>query len=240
MKFLDRIIEKQKNPNTHPLTIAFIGDSVTQGCFECYIDRNDKIETVFDYKSSYSTRLREKLNLIFPKIEFNIINSGISGDKAIRGYNRIVEDVIKYSPDLVVVAYGLNDANQGSDYLDFFKNGLTGMFKVLKDSNIETLYLTPNMMCEYARSLLRDKQLIDCANHAAEVQNSGLLDKFVDEAKIICGEYNVEYIDIYSNWKRLNSYGVDTTILLANYINHPIREMQEYIAQKIFEKILDI
>ena len=35
MKFFDKIQAKLKDRQAEPITIAFIGDSVTQGCFEC-------------------------------------------------------------------------------------------------------------------------------------------------------------------------------------------------------------
>ena len=39
MKFLEKINQKSKDlMGTAPVTIAFLGDSVTQGCFECYYD----------------------------------------------------------------------------------------------------------------------------------------------------------------------------------------------------------
>ena len=60
-----------------PITIAFLGDSVTQGCFECYLTSPNSLETVFDYKSAYSTRVRELLNMLYPSAQVNIINSGI-------------------------------------------------------------------------------------------------------------------------------------------------------------------
>ena len=64
-----RIIEKinQKNKDIYgdkPVTIAFLGDSVTQGCFECYFDQQG-VQTVFDSKSSYPTRVKEILNILY-------------------------------------------------------------------------------------------------------------------------------------------------------------------------------
>ncbi|HCH27997.1 MAG TPA: GDSL family lipase, partial [Ruminococcaceae bacterium] len=58
MKIIEKLNAKQDIYGEKPVTIAFLGDSVTQGCFECYIKEDGKIETVFDYKSAYSTRLR--------------------------------------------------------------------------------------------------------------------------------------------------------------------------------------
>ena len=48
----------------------------------------------------------------------------------------------------------------------------------------------------------------------------------------------VSVADCYSEWKRLYESGVDTTMLLANRINHPTREMHKLFAKKIFDIIL--
>ena len=72
MEIIKKLNLKQKIYENDPVTIAFLGDSVTQGCFECYIKSDGKIETVFDYKSAYSTRLREILNILYPRFLCNI------------------------------------------------------------------------------------------------------------------------------------------------------------------------
>ena len=65
MKILEKINQKSKDlVGTAPVTIAFLGDSVTQGCFECYYDEKDNLQTVFDSKSGYPSRVKEMLNLL--------------------------------------------------------------------------------------------------------------------------------------------------------------------------------
>ena len=62
MKIIEKIIKKQTSLRENPaVTIALIGDSVTQGCFECYTDGKGDLQTVFDYASAYGTRLKEML-----------------------------------------------------------------------------------------------------------------------------------------------------------------------------------
>lgn len=55
---------------------------------------------------------------------------------------------------------------------------------------------------------------------------------------MLCKEYNITVCDLYSVWEKMSSLGVDTTELLANKLNHPIREMHYYIAIKLIEVIL--
>ena len=50
MNIMNKIRARAENNSAHEgVTIAFLGDSVTQGCFECYTLENNRIETVFDY-----------------------------------------------------------------------------------------------------------------------------------------------------------------------------------------------
>ena len=103
MKIRELLKKKQEcNRDAKPVTIAFIGDSVTQGCFECYLTSPDSLENVYDYACAYSTRVKEILNMLYPSVQINIINSGIAGDNALGGESRFERDVLAYNPDLAV------------------------------------------------------------------------------------------------------------------------------------------
>ncbi|MBO5898044.1 MAG: SGNH/GDSL hydrolase family protein, partial [Clostridia bacterium] len=99
--------------NREGVTIAFLGDSVTQGCFEVYYKNNGAIETIFDKRYSYEAYVFELLCMLYPSATVNIINAGISGDNAENGARRVDEDALAFHPDLLVVSYGLNDAVSG-------------------------------------------------------------------------------------------------------------------------------
>ena len=114
MKVVEKIKLKQEDLlNSQPITIAFLGDSVTQGCFECYLTSPTTLETVYDSASSFSNRLKELFAILYPKAPINFINAGVSGDSAVGGLKRIDRDVLKYNPDLVVVGFALNDSCAG-------------------------------------------------------------------------------------------------------------------------------
>ena len=104
-KTLNRFGEK-------PVTVAFLGDSVTHGCFEVYRAGEEGIETVFEINRSFSTRFKEIMNTIYPATQINVINSGISGDTTEGALKRVERDIISYNPDLVVVSLGLNDCRR--------------------------------------------------------------------------------------------------------------------------------
>ena len=73
---------------------------------------------------------------------------------------------------------------------------------------------------------------------ANNVQNSGVLKAYFESAKAVCEECGVTVCDLYPIWERLKNAGVDTTELLANKLNHPIRELHYYIAIKLMETML--
>ena len=101
------LAEKAKdNWNARPVTIAFLGDSVTQGCFEIYKKNETEIETVFDKNNAYHTDVAKILAVLFPSVPVNIFNAGISGDNAPHALERMEQDVLCHHPDLTTAATG--------------------------------------------------------------------------------------------------------------------------------------
>ena len=243
MKILEKLSKKHRNMYGHEsVTVAFLGDSITQGCFECYFDKNDGIETVYDYKSAFSTRFRELLNILYPNVQVNIINSGISGDAALGCLRRLERDVLRFSPDLVVINSGLNDCVMGGEEkLQAYGDALKTIFEKCKESGAECIMLTECMLNdEVSPQLLSDSRMVEYAERFMKAQNSGLLDKYFDKAKDAAREAGVPVCDQYAIWKLMNKSGVNTTELLANKLNHPIREWHYYIAIKLIETIFEI
>ena len=241
MKIIELLKQKQEGLiKNKPVTIAFLGDSVTQGCFECYLTGPDSLQTVFDYKSAYSTRVREILNLLYPSVQINIINSGVSGDSAPVGLQRLERDVLSYNPDLVLISYGLNDSTGGKEGIGKYTSALEEIFSQLKKKNIETIFLTQNYMNTKTSPHLKEELFINLSKtFASDVQNSGVLKAYFAAARAVCEKYDVKICDLYPVWEKLEKAGVDVTELLANKLNHPIRELHYYMAMKIVETILD-
>lgn len=240
MKIIDKIKNKALDIYAEkPVTIAFLGDSVTQGCFECYFDEKG-IQTVFDAKSSYSSRVKELLNLLYPSAQINIINSGISGDNAPNGNKRFERDIAPYHPDLVVVSFGLNDACSGRENVARYTEALKSIFEKVKALNAECIFIFQNTMNTKVSCHLKDEREKELARSFAEIQNRGDLKYYCEQAKITAKECGVEFCDLYSVWENMIEGGVDTTELLSNKYNHPVREFHYYIAIKIIEKMFGI
>ncbi len=240
MKILEKFKKRaQDNVNSEPITIAFLGDSVTQGCFELYITPDGNMETVFDKESAYHRDLDKMLSVLYPTVPVTIINAGISGDRAPHGLERLERDVLRFQPDLTVVCFCLNDCTAGIDGLDVYKTALNGIFEKLQSAGSEIIFMTPNMMNTYISNEITDKSIRKAAQDCHYLQTTGIMDAYLDEAKNICKARSIKVCDCNAKWKTLAENGVDTTRLLANRINHPVREMNWLFAVSLLETIFN-
>jgi len=223
-------------PNKIP-TIAFLGDSVTQGCFEIY-RVGEGLDTVYDKEHAYSTYVYRILARLYPRCQVTIVNAGISGDQSEGGLARLERDVLSHSPDLTVVCFGLNDSGKGMDYVPTYKKNMTAIVEKLKAAGGEVIVLTPNMMCDKVSHLLTDPNFIEIAKSCAKTQNDGVLDAYAEAARAAARECGVKLCDVYAKWKAMSAAGIDTTALLSNDINHPTRDMNWIFAYSLVETMI--
>ena len=240
MKITKLLAEKAKdNMNNPGVTIAFLGASGTQGCFELYKKSPNEYETVFDKNSAFHAYIAKIFSVLYPTVPVNIINAGISGDRAAHAYERLERDVLRYNPDLVVVCIGLNDAGAGKEGLENYTKSLENIFKKLMEKEIEIIFMTPNMMNTYISYSIQDKDILEVAEITMKLQVEGIADMYMNAAKDVCKKYDIPVCDNYEHWKTLYNNGVDTTELLANKINHPTREMNWlpaiYLVEQMFK-----
>ena len=85
-----------------PITIVAFGDSVTHGAVA---------SGEMDYESVYHHRLAKMIHGVRNYVPVNVINAGIGGITAKGSLGRIEKQVFAHDPDLVIVAFGLNDVN---------------------------------------------------------------------------------------------------------------------------------
>ena len=238
MKIIDKIEQKSKNLFSGDIpTIAFLGDSVTQGCFEIYLNEEKKIQTVFDGEHAYHRYLSKIFGMLYPNAPVNIINAGISGGSIRKGYERLEKDVLRFSPDLVVVSFGLNDATDFEEGLPEYKEYLSKIYDKVQERGIELIFLTENMTNTYVKYDMNEA-FKKTANLTMGMQNEGMLGKYFDAAKEVSKKYSVPVCDVYSKWLLLAKHGVDTTALLSNHINHPIRGMNWLFAYSLVETMM--
>ena len=205
------------------ITIVAFGDSVTHGAVA---------DGEINYDTVYWNRLRNKILAKKIFVPVNVINSGSGGVDARSSLMRFEHQVLSHSPDLVIICFGLNDVN---GELDDYLSSLGKMFKKCKYRDIDTIFLTPNMLNTYVADDTPTKHL-SYAKKTADMQNGGKMDLFIYSAKKLAEDMGIAVCDCYSKWKEL-SLTEDTTLLLANRINHPLKEMHELFASELFRLI---
>ncbi|MBO5913550.1 MAG: GDSL family lipase [Clostridia bacterium] len=239
MTVVEKIIEKQNNIYTAPpITLAFLGDSVTQGCFELYPIEPGNVDTVYDPESAYHNRVKQMLNLLYPRVPFTVINAGISGDRAISATKRLESHVLKYNPDLTVVCFGLNDAAYGADKVEEYIASLREIFTRLRDNGSAVIFMTPNTMALKVNQRVWQPKVKAVIVAKSTDEERASLDLHIDRARKLCAEMDVPVCDCYAIWKQMAKAGVDTTSLLSNDINHPTREMHYLFAYELVKMII--
>ena len=205
------------------ITVAIFGDSVSHGAVNGY----------YDYENVYWHRLQKKLNAMRSYVPINVINAAIGGTTARASLKRLEKQVLLHEPDLTVVCFGLNDVNfEKEEYL----LALREIFARVSESGSDLIFMTPNMLNTYVADDT-PPQYLDYAHKTAVMQNEGKMDDYIYSAVALAESMGVTVCDCYSMWKEL-SKTEDTTLLLANRINHPTPEMHELFAESLYRLIV--
>lgn len=206
-----------------PINIVIFGDSVSHGAVNGYID----------YENVYWNTLKKKLNLFRDYVPVNMINASIGGTTASASLERMERQVFCHNPDLVIICFGLNDVNGTlGEYLDALKQ----IFCRCQKADCDAIFLTPNMLNTYVADDT-PAQHRAYAFKTAEMQNSGKMDEYIFSATSLAENMGIPVCDCYSKWKEL-AKTKDTTLLLANRINHPISEMHKLFADELYNMII--
>lgn len=211
------------------IIVAF-GDSVTQGC-TCIHTR--------DQESVYHNQLKRLLANRYPDVTVNVINSGVGGDKATDGLARIDRSVIRFSPDLVLIEFGLNDSvKHGLAGIQSFKRTITKIVRRIEEqTGADIVLLTPNFIATSDnRNVHEEHRQKGYAETLPKTQNGGILARYAQALREVGAERNIPVADIYSQWERISDT-VDTNTLLANGLNHPDAKGHRIIAETVMALI---
>ena len=83
------------------MKIVFFGDSIT----DCDRDKSDAASL----GNGYVKVLADKLRPIYPDMDIELINKGVSGNEVCDLLARVQTDVIGLKPDAVVIMIGINN-----------------------------------------------------------------------------------------------------------------------------------
>ncbi len=123
------------------IKVIFFGDSIT----ELGVKKDRYVGYILKMDSMLKVEKKGDL--------YELIGSGISGNKVYDLYLRMEEDVLSKSPDVVVIYVGVNDVwhktllGTGTD-ADKFEKFYQAIIKKLKDRNIKVVLCTPAVVGE--------------------------------------------------------------------------------------------
>lgn len=194
------------------VVIVFIGDSITE--------INESTHDKFNYTGLLGLRLEERFGRVF-----TIINSGVSGNCTDHILERLERDVLRYTPDLVMLMVGMNDPCKGLSNLGQFTSNLEKIIANIQDKGSEILMLTENPL-------------------SFEIEENRLsrsaYPRYVDAIRHVAAESDILLCDIYKKWENLISTD-DMCNNLYNYWRlmndhiHPNEYGHAFIANTIFE-----
>ena len=224
MKIKEKIFLDQEGLQKYgPINIVIFGDSVSHGSVNGYND----------YENVYWNILKKKLNKFRDYIPVNMINASIGGTTAHSSVSRMETQVFPHNPDLVIICFGLNDVN---GTLGGFLGAMEQIFDKCLSRGTDAIFMTPNMLNTYVADDVPES-LKGYAAKTAEMQNGGKMDEFIYSAVELAKDMGIPVCDCYSKWKEL-SKTEDTTLLLANRINHPISSMHQLFADELYNMLI--
>ena len=182
--------------NGEDMKIVLIGDSIAAGCGS---SGDLTIEPYLDpIGSGFVNEIRDNFK---SKIEF--VNKSQGGTMSYWGKGEAINRVASYNPDLVVIAFGMNDGAAGVKPEEY-KSNIEHIIKVSQDKNPDTEFILISTIL---------------ANPITKQDHMQL--EYVEMHIELTKEYNgVVNVDMSNFTKELfkRKRGAD---ILANHINHP-------------------
>lgn len=120
----------KKAENGQPVTLGYLGGSITQGSLSSTPDTCYAAMTTKWWREQY------------PNTEFTYVNGGIGGTTSQFGAARVDSDILAYEPDFVVIEFSVNDNNSL-----FFRETYEGLVrKVYSSKTAPAVLLVHNVM----------------------------------------------------------------------------------------------
>lgn len=125
-----KVLKKAENGN--PITLGYLGGSITQGSLSSTPDTCYAAMTTKWWREQY------------PQTEFTYVNGGIGGTTSQFGVSRVESDILAYEPDFVIIEFSVNDDNSL-----FFRETYEGLVrKVYTSKTAPAVLLVHNVMYE--------------------------------------------------------------------------------------------
>lgn len=125
------------------MKIVFLGDSIT----DCERDRSDESSL----GNGFVKILSDKLRPIYPDMDIQLINKGVSGNEVCDLLARLKKDCLDLKPDAAVIMIGVNNALHQFKYgkqldLKQFERDFRELLTRIKEAGIVLIVLEPFLM----------------------------------------------------------------------------------------------
>jgi len=208
------------------VTVVAFGDGVTAGC---------TIDPQRDESITYHRQWHDRLAADNPHLKLTIINRGELGQTIDDAHERLDRDVINAKPEVVIVAFGVNDCRTGPERIDHFERELSRLVWRIRQSRTAVVLMTTNML--NFRATPEAIALAPFAQQTAAVQTAGWTTHYVNRVREIAAERDVPLADGYAQWSAARARGVDTDALLINRANHPDRAGHALLADALYDAL---
>ena len=126
----------KKAENKEPITLGYLGGSITQGSLSSTPD------------TCYAAMTTKWWRQQYPDTEITYVNGGIGGTTSQFGVARVDSDILAYEPDFVVIEFSVNDDNSL-----FFRETYEGLVrKVYSSKTAPAVLLVHNIFYEDGRN----------------------------------------------------------------------------------------
>jgi len=126
----------KKAENKEPVTLGYLGGSITQGSLSSTPD------------TCYAAMTTKWWRQQYPDTEFTYVNGGIGGTTSQFGAARVDSDILAYEPDFVIIEFSVNDDNNL-----FFRETYEGLVrKVYSSKTAPAVLLVHNIFYEDGRN----------------------------------------------------------------------------------------
>ena len=193
-------------------TVVWFGDSITTGC-DASGEHKDALPP---YQPSFPTLIREHIEENYGEIVH--VNTAVGGKTTKWAQRELEERALKFDPDLLVLAFGMNDKLLGpAEYYEIYKEMLCRVFNRSPDIRVLLLAtMIPNPWSDW---------------HLNQPLLAEGLHKLAGEFKnvAVCDMTHLSQ-DIYAAGKRFRDIN-------ANNVNHPGDFLARVYAQAILKVI---
>jgi len=173
------------------MTFVAYGDSITAG--------GEATEPGLVFWERWVDSLRQK----YPQAAIRSQNGATGGDSTVQGIRRLEEKVLRQKPDLVLLAFGMNDHNIGSVPLKTFADNLRSMIdRIRRECGSEIVLCSafpPNPKWHHS---------------------SHQMERYAAVTEEVAKEKQCAFADVYRRWMTFAAKKKPED-MLANNINHP-------------------